>query len=171
MAGISRFKSRKEEGLKKLKETENNLARIRDLTNLLEERLQPAAEQAEKLRTFRGLDRERQSYEGTLTLQELRNFERLLVKAENTAQQARRELAEINEAIGKIDKKRLEILSFMEEEGAAGRLLNETAGAIRSEAESMKTRLEAFELRREELKQTLRVLAAEEPKAVQNGKP
>lgn len=31
----------------------------------------------------------------------------------------------------------------------------------------MKTRLEAFELRREELKQTLRVLAAEEPKAVQ----
>ncbi|WP_075572437.1 chromosome segregation protein SMC [Megasphaera coli] len=167
VAGISRFKSRKEEGLKKLKETENNLARIRDLTNLLEERLQPAAEQAEKLRTFRGLDRERQSYEGTLALQELRNFERLLVKAENTAQQARRELAEINEAIGKIDKKRLEILSFMEKEGAAGRLLNETAGAIRSEAESMKTRLEAIELRREELKQTLNVLAAEEPKAVQ----
>ena len=88
VAGISRFKGRKEEGLKKIRETKANLERIHDMTVLLEERLEPLTRQVEKLRSFRLLDEERRAYEGTLTLQELKNFERLLSKAENIRQQA-----------------------------------------------------------------------------------
>lgn len=52
--------------------------------SVLEERLEPLQEQAETLQKFRCLDSERLAYEGTVTLQELRNSERLLAKAENS---------------------------------------------------------------------------------------
>lgn len=83
VAGISRYKTRKQEGLRKIAETDRNLERIHDMMSVLEEQLTPMKEQADKLRQFRGLDSERISYEGTLALQELRNAERLLSKVEH----------------------------------------------------------------------------------------
>ena len=56
-AGISRYKGRKQEGLRKIAETERNVERIRDMMAMLEDRLGPMKEQAETLRTFRELDR------------------------------------------------------------------------------------------------------------------
>ena len=67
VAGISRFKGRKADGLRKIAETERNLERIRDLMSVLEERLEPLQEQAETLQKFRCLDSERLAYEGTGT--------------------------------------------------------------------------------------------------------
>ena len=73
VAGISRYKSRKQEGLRKIAETEHNLERIHDMMSVLEEQLEPMKEQAQRLQAFRQLDGERLAYEGTLALQELRN--------------------------------------------------------------------------------------------------
>ena len=162
VAGISRFKGRKEEGLKKIKETEHNLARIQDMTSLLEERLGPITEQAEKLKLFRLLDGERQAYEGTLALQEMRNFERLLAKAELMKQQAVSESGRLNEAIAGADEKRQEILASIEEEESLFRALNETAATAKSEAEGLKTRQEAYILRAAELEQALAAMSGEE---------
>ena len=72
----------KSRGCEKIAETERNLERIGDLTSVLEEQLEPLQKQAETLQQFRELDGERLAYEGTLTLQELRNSERLLAKVE-----------------------------------------------------------------------------------------
>lgn len=84
VAGISRFKAEKPR-LRKIAETERNLERIGDLTSVLEEQLEPLQKQAETLQQFRELDGERLAYEGTLTLQELRNSERLLRKSKTAA--------------------------------------------------------------------------------------
>ena len=48
VAGISRYRMRKEEGLGKLRRTAENMDRVRDLTAVLEEQLGPMAEAAEK---------------------------------------------------------------------------------------------------------------------------
>ena len=45
-AGISRYKGRKQEGLRKIAETERNVERIRDMMAMLEERLGPMKEQS-----------------------------------------------------------------------------------------------------------------------------
>lgn len=55
VAGISRYKTRKQEGLRKIAETDRNLERIHDMMSVLEEQLTPMKEQADKLRQFRGL--------------------------------------------------------------------------------------------------------------------
>ena len=88
VAGISRFKAEKPR-LRKIAETERNLERIGDLTSVLEEQLEPLQKQAETLQQFRELDGERLAYEGTLTLQELRNSERLWRKSKTAASRRR----------------------------------------------------------------------------------
>ena len=52
-AGITRYKYRKREAERKLKDTEDNLIRVQDIVNELEERVGPLGEQAEKARQYR----------------------------------------------------------------------------------------------------------------------
>ncbi len=160
-AGISRYKSRKQEGLRKIAETERNLERIGDMMSVLEERLGPMAEQAEKLKTFRVLDGERISCEGTLTLQELRNNERLLSKAENNRLAV---LQERDEAAGKLagaEELRKKLMEKLEAEGEELRRLDGQALQARDELESMKSRHGAFLQRRETLAETIAELDGE----------
>ena len=150
VAGISRFKGRKEEGLKKIRETKANLERIHDMTVLLEERLEPLTRQVEKLRSFRLLDEERRAYEGTLTLQELKNFERLLSKAENIRQQAFFADRNVEKQIEAKERERQRIMASIEAEGARMQALNEAAGAAKSEADRLRERLERYDLQVED---------------------
>ncbi len=83
VSGISRFKGRKLEALKKISETDRNLERISDMLHVLEEQLEPMAKRAEKTRRFQELDRERKNIEASLVLQKLRTAERILTKVEN----------------------------------------------------------------------------------------
>ncbi|MEZ6142966.1 MAG: chromosome segregation protein SMC [Zavarzinella sp.] len=68
-AGISRFKARKIETLKKLDQTHDNLSRIRDIYSEVEKQLQRVRQDAEKARKFQ---------EYSTRLQELRLTESLL---------------------------------------------------------------------------------------------
>lgn len=151
VAGISRYKGRKEEGLRKIAETERNLERIRDMMALLKERLEPMAKEAEKLKTFRHLDSERISYEGTLTLQELRNYERLVAKVENSRLTALQERDTFAAAIADKERQRQAVVKQMEAEGQELRQLDEKAQHAHADLDSLNSRSQACRQRQEEL--------------------
>lgn len=151
VAGISRFKGRKAEGLRKIAETERNLERIGDLTSVLEEQLEPLQKQAETLKEFRTLDSERLAYEGTLTLQELRNSERLLAKAENGRQSAAAENQEASKALTDAEQRRKALMASMAAEEEKLRRLDEEAMAVHNELDSLTHRQEACIQRKAEL--------------------
>lgn len=62
-AGISKFRSKKEETERELLRTEENISRLTDIMSELESRLGPLEKQAEKARLFRTLDAEKSAAE------------------------------------------------------------------------------------------------------------
>jgi len=156
VAGISRYKSRKQEGLRKIAETEHNLERIHDMMSVLEEQLEPMKEQAQRLQAFRQLDGERLAYEGTLALQELRNAERLLSKAENNRITAQQEHDAVTAKLEQAAAVRKDLVTRMEEENGVLRRLDEETLAVHNELDSMKSRHEAFSSRQQELAESFR---------------
>ena len=82
VAGISRYRLRKEDGLAKLRRTEDNMDRVKDLVAVLEEQLGPMAEAAEKARRFSALLREKQAAEATASLLKLSSVRRMLARYE-----------------------------------------------------------------------------------------
>ncbi len=82
-AGISRFRYRKQEAERKLKATEENLVRLRDIMNELEERVGPLAEQSRKAEKFLLWAGEEKNLEIGLWLRSLTKLEeKLLVQKE-----------------------------------------------------------------------------------------
>lgn len=82
VAGISRYRLRKEEGLGKLRKTEDNMDRVKDLMAVLEEQLGPMAAAAEKAKTFAALMEERKAAEATASLLKLSSVRRMLARYE-----------------------------------------------------------------------------------------
>lgn len=162
VAGISRYKGRKAEGLRKIAETDHNLERVGDLMTMLEERLEPLEKESEKLKRFRSLDGERISYEGTLTLQELRNSERLLSKAENNRAGAVSEQMTAAKALSEAEEKRKALVAVMEREGEDLRRFDEASVNAHNELDSLKNRSDAFTQRHTTLKESLLELEEEE---------
>lgn len=162
VAGISRFKGRKQEGLRKIEETERNLERIRDMMAMLEERLGPLAAEAERTGQFRELDQERIAYEGTLALQELRNAERLLAKAENSRTDATAQYEEAATQLQAAGEQRQQLLTTMEQDEQTMRQLEQEASAAQNELDSMKHRVEAFTQRQQELQEQQHQLGEEQ---------
>ncbi|MCL2539315.1 MAG: AAA family ATPase, partial [Oscillospiraceae bacterium] len=65
-SGIAKFRFRKNEAQRKLAQTEENLARLRDILDELESRIGPLKEQSEKADEFLTLSAERKNLEVTL---------------------------------------------------------------------------------------------------------
>ena len=57
-AGITKYRNRKKESLRKLDDTENNLIRVNDIMQEIEKQLEPLAVHAEKTRKFNALQEE-----------------------------------------------------------------------------------------------------------------
>lgn len=70
-AGITRYKYRKREAERKLKDTEDNLIRVQDIVNELEERVGPLGEQAEKARQYREWKRQLDGLELSLEVHDI----------------------------------------------------------------------------------------------------
>lgn len=74
-AGIVKFKMRKQEAERKLDKTEQNLIRIRDISDELRTRLDPLRVQAEEARLYENLQNSIRQLDLALTLKELDKFE------------------------------------------------------------------------------------------------
>ena len=57
-AGITKYRNRKKESIRKLTDTENNLVRVEDILHEIETQLEPLARHAEKTRIYNGLQEE-----------------------------------------------------------------------------------------------------------------
>ena len=69
-AGITIYRTRKQEALRKLRENEGDLVRLNDIMYAHAEELEPLAVQAEKTTQFRQLDEERRKYQLTALAQQ-----------------------------------------------------------------------------------------------------
>lgn len=70
-AGIVKYKTRKEEGEKKLEKTKDNLTRIKDIISELESQVGPLEIQSEKAKEFLSLSQELKSLEVNLYIREI----------------------------------------------------------------------------------------------------
>lgn len=115
VAGISRYRMRKEEGLGKLKRTEDNMDRVRDLMAVLEEQLGPMEEAAKRAKTFRELLKEKQAAEATASLLKLSSLRRMLARYETEKRDLTDEKSQWDTKCSSLDAERAAI----EEKGAA----------------------------------------------------
>jgi chromosome segregation protein len=89
-AGIVKFKSRKEEGEKKLANTDLNLLRVNDILTTYEERLEPLRREKEKAEKFLVLSREQKEIMISLIISDLEDMEieeaKISIEEKETAQ-------------------------------------------------------------------------------------
>ena len=132
-AGISRYRYRKLEAERKLKSTEENLLRLRDIVSELEERVEPLKKQSEKAQAFLDYSHEKKDIEIALWLNTLEQSADVLREQEEKIETARaqneaatEEIDQISakteelykkgaELAGKIDELRAEISAFEEQ--------------------------------------------------------
>lgn len=81
-AGISKYKQRKREALRKLEDTSNNLTRVSDITTEIESQLAPLAESAEKTKCYQQLKATWTSCQLSLIMNKIAKAEKMVESAE-----------------------------------------------------------------------------------------
>ena len=83
VAGITLYRMRKNEGLRKLEKTAENMERVNDMVALLDEQLIPLKEGAEKARIYKGIMKEKEAVEASESVLKLTSIGRMLSRYEN----------------------------------------------------------------------------------------
>lgn len=117
-SGISRYRYRKTEAERKLKSTEENLVRLRDIVGELEDRVGPLKKQSEKAQKFLVLSEEKKGFEIALWLNTLDNSANIIKEQDDKIdiqraqyENAEQELANISSETESIYLKNGEITS------------------------------------------------------------
>lgn len=92
VAGISKFRLRKKEALKKLEETEQNVSRLHDIISEVEARLEPLAKQAETAKISKDWNAELESSEIKLIVNELSETNAKLTKSQESMDEINNQL-------------------------------------------------------------------------------
>ena len=127
-AGISKFRYKKLEAERKLRDTENNLVRINDILSEIGSRIGPLAKEAENARQYLGLNEEKKGLEITLWLDRIDYLRARRVECETELAAARLALETAERAAAEC-------------ETATDRMLNESYefGRVMSECERMRS--------------------------------
>lgn len=174
-AGISAYRYRRGDSLKKLSQAEDNLIRLRDILSELESRIGPLKTQSEKAEKFLVLSAERKSLEISLWLynieklkEDLRKQDDKIIIAQNQYNDIENELAEIEDKVEKafaasqnitarIDEIRLQI-SDSEQQSAS---LSQQCAVLENSIEHNKAAIERIEKEKEASTQNRKQLEAE----------
>ena len=120
-AGISKFRYRKTEAERKLTQAEDNLIRLRDIMQELEDRVGPLKAQSEKAKQYVVLAEEKKSLEISLWLEQLAKLGRQMAELEdktllaaNDRTTAQKRLEEIERETEEIQKKTQELNLYIE---------------------------------------------------------
>ena len=120
-AGISKFRYRKTEAERKLTQAEDNLIRLRDIMQELEDRVGPLKAQSEKAKQYVVLAEEKKSLEISLWLEQLAKLGRQMAELEdktllaaNDKTTAQKRLEEIEREIEEIQQKTQELNLYIE---------------------------------------------------------
>lgn len=82
VAGISLYRMRKNEGLRKLEKTAENMDRVQDMVALLDEQLVPLKEGAEKAKVYKELMKKERALSASMTVLKLTSIGRMLSRYE-----------------------------------------------------------------------------------------
>ncbi len=104
-AGISRYRYRKSEAERKLKNAEENLLRLRDIVSELEERVEPLRKQSEKATAFLEYSQEKKDIEIALWLDTLEKSADVLREHEEKIEIARSQNEAASDELDAISKK------------------------------------------------------------------
>ncbi|MDF2571788.1 MAG: smc 1, partial [Sporomusa sp.] len=80
-AGISKYKQRKRDAMRKLDDTEQNLTRVHDITSELESQLEPLKESAARTTSFNKLSAELVACQATVLIERLEKAEKMVESA------------------------------------------------------------------------------------------
>ena len=108
-AGISRYRYKKLESERKLKHTEDNLLRLRDIVTELEERVGPLKTQSRKAEKFLEYSGEKKDIEIALWVNTLNNSNRVLKEEQDKIEISRLQHSKADEALDNIQKETEEI--------------------------------------------------------------
>lgn len=171
-AGIVKFKTRKEESERKLKNTSENLVRINDIIDTLQDRIEPLAAQADTAKEYIGLREQLRSIEvnfylvqNELAEQRREDYNARLadidaVKEEKGALAANiasenaafeEQMREKESALSDIRAKLLELTAGSENISGQNRVLEERIQNINGQLERIKNELESIEKRKQSL--------------------
>lgn len=82
VAGISLYRMRKNDGLRKLEKTAENMDRVQDMVALLDEQLVPLKEGAEKAKVYKELMKKKRALSASMTVLKLTSIGRMLSRYE-----------------------------------------------------------------------------------------
>ena len=103
-AGISKYRHRKEETERKLKHTQENLDRVKDILTILEERVGPLEKEAEKARRGLAIYEEKKRADVSLWLFDTKKIRVDIEEAEAALKLATHELEIIDQMISDLDR-------------------------------------------------------------------
>ncbi len=103
-AGITKFRYRRDEAERRLAEAEDNLTRIHDVMQEMEQRLPGLSEQAEKERRYNALRSEQRGLEVAVWLDSLRTADAELERAEQDRTAAEEGLAQAAEELSALER-------------------------------------------------------------------
>ncbi len=120
-AGISKYRHRKEESERKLKATQENLDRVKDILTVLEERVVPLEKEAEKARRGLAIYEEKKRADVSLWLFDTKKIIADIEEAENAWKLSKRELEIIDQIISDLEAQG----NNLYEKAQANRLMSE----------------------------------------------
>ena len=140
-AGITKYRSRKRETVRRLTDTENNLVRVQDIIREIENQLEPLARQAERTRIYNGLAEEQKKCRLTQLALDYQRESQRYGENEQKLQQKREEAltaeAEVNKAEARrqeLGKKLIELEKTMQEQAGKSERLRQNIEAASSAA-------------------------------------
>ena len=114
-AGISKYRHRKEESERKLKSTQENLDRVKDILSVLEEQVGPLEKEAEKARKGLAIYEEKKRADVSLWLYDTKQIRDDIEQAENALKLSRHELEIIEQIISDLNAQNDDIFNKSQE--------------------------------------------------------
>ena len=114
-AGVLKYKKRKEEALRKLDKTHQNIERINDIINELENRIEPLRKQSEEAKTYLEYKNNFENYEVALMVYDIDNIKNLLEHSNNKKNKIERELIDLNSNNNKVEVELLKDTNKLDE--------------------------------------------------------
>ena len=135
-AGITKYRSRKRETVRRLTDTEGNLVRVQDIIREIENQLEPLAQQAERTRIYNGLAEEQKKCRLTQLAQDYGRESKRQQDNNEKLQQKREEALAAEAEVNKAEARRQELNHKLIE-------LEKSMQAQAGESEKIRQKMEA----------------------------